>query len=186
MQDYALSVPALRLLLPDELNLLQDHLLRLSKLSRIMRFGRPVSDAFITDYCFQITSQDCAVYGAFYGGVMRGSAEIRFLSDGDAREAELIFSVEDDWQNAGLGSVLMTCAMSAARSSAINKLYLMCLRENYSMRRVLAKTGSRFEMMTVVKPDQDDPESYGSDVFLTFQLDTARETLGQRRHAFDA
>ena len=179
MHTYTPFVPALRLLQAGEIDLLHKHLLRLSKLSRIMRFGRPVSDAFIDEYCYHLTAENSLIYGVFLQGVLRGSVEIRLMEDSEGPEAELIFSVEDQWQNAGLGSVLMSGAMSAARSAQIDTVYLICLRENYPMRRVLAKTGSSFKMMTFVKPDQDDPETFGSDVFLTFLLDTGRQRAGQ-------
>ncbi len=179
MQDYALSIPTLRMLKPDEMTLLHEHLLRLGKLSRIMRFGRPVTDAFIDEYCYHLTAENSVVYGAFLKGVLRGAVEIRLMEDCATTEVELIFSVEDEWQNAGLGSVLMSGAVSAARGAHIDKVYLICLRENYPMRRVLAKTGSRFQMMTFVKPDQDDPESFGSDVFVTFLLDTGHQRARQ-------
>ncbi len=179
MHSFALSVPQVRMLHAEEISLLREHLLRLGKLSRIMRFGRPVTDVFIDDYCDHLTAENSLILGAFLEGSLRGAVEVRLIEDSNTPEVELVFSVEDQWQNAGLGSVLMSSALSAARSTNICKVYLICLRENYPMRRVLAKTGTKFKMMTFVKPDEDDPESYGSDVFVTFLLDTGQPNARQ-------
>ncbi len=151
MQEYDSCVPVIRQLKCDEMSLLHTHLLRLGQLSRTMRFNRPVSDQFIEEYCFHITSENCAVYGLFLQGVLRGSVEIRFRTVSDASEAELTLSVEDLWQKAGLGTVLVADAFSTARTMEITKVCLVCLRENYPMRRVLAKTAARFRTMTSVR-----------------------------------
>lgn len=48
------------------------------------------------------------------------------------------------------------------------------------MRRVVEKTSSRFEMMTFVKPDEDDPETYGGDVCVTILLEPAHDDVRAR------
>ncbi|HXW21676.1 MAG TPA: GNAT family N-acetyltransferase, partial [Rhodomicrobium sp.] len=55
----------------------RDHLLRLDRESRRLRFGMAVSEAFIIDYASRLDEMKCLVYGFFVDGEIRAAAEMR-------------------------------------------------------------------------------------------------------------
>ena len=55
MSDQQSSVGSVRKLWPTETEKFRDHLLRLDKESRRLRFAHAVSDAFIEDYASRMT-----------------------------------------------------------------------------------------------------------------------------------
>src|SRR5262245_6717893 len=79
----------------------RDHLLRLDRESRRMRFGMAVSDAFISDYASRSGEMKGIVYGFFVDGQMRAAAEMRQLGETWSTDAEGAFSVEPEYQNRG-------------------------------------------------------------------------------------
>ena len=60
----------------------RDHLLRLDRESRRMRFGMAVNDDFIGDYASRIGGTKGVVYGYFADGEMRAAAELCLIGDG--------------------------------------------------------------------------------------------------------
>ena len=65
----------------------RDHLLRLDRDSRRMRFGMAVSDAFIIDYSSRLNEMRCVVYGFFVGNEIRAAAEMRHIGDSWSSDA---------------------------------------------------------------------------------------------------
>ena len=59
----------------------RDHLLRLDRDSRRLRFGMAVSDAFIKDYASRLNEMKCIVYGFFVGHELRAAAEMRQIGE---------------------------------------------------------------------------------------------------------
>ena len=100
---------------PTETGKFRDHLLRLDKESRRMRFAHSVSDAFIDEYARRMTQYGSLVYGHLVDGNVRGAAELRRLGDTWGEEAEAAFSVERPYQNHGVGTELMGRVVRAAR-----------------------------------------------------------------------
>lgn len=117
----------------------RDHLLRLDRDSRRMRFGMAVSDAFIADYASRIGEMKCLVYGFFVDGEIRAAAEMRQIGDSWSTDAEGAFSVEQDFQNRGIGTDLLGRIIRAARNRNILRLYMNCLAENHKMQRICRK-----------------------------------------------
>ncbi len=117
----------------------RDHLLRLDKDSRRMRFGMAVSDSFITDYASRTGEMNCLVYGLFFDNQMRAAAEIRLIGDSWASDAEGAFSVEPEYQNRGFGTELLGRIIRAARNRGVRRLYMNCLAENHKMQRICRK-----------------------------------------------
>lgn len=128
-----------RKLWPSEVEQVRAHFQRLDQSSLHMRFGRAVSQAFLDDYCANMFGLSSVVFGAFVDGELRGVAELRMLFDSWPLEAELAFSVEQKWQDSGIGTDLMSRVLLAARNRGIAKLYMICLRENHRMRRIALK-----------------------------------------------
>ena len=117
----------------------RDHLLRLDRESRRMRFGLAVSDAFITDYASRTGEMKCIVYGCFVDGQMRAAAEMRQIGEDWSTDAEGAFSVEHDYQNRGIGTEMLGRIIRAARNRGVSRLYMNCLAENHKMQRICRK-----------------------------------------------
>ncbi|MGO9545494.1 MAG: GNAT family N-acetyltransferase [Rhodomicrobium sp.] len=117
----------------------RDHLLRLDRDSRRMRFGMAVSDDFITSYASRAAEMGCLVYGFYADGEMHAAAELRQIGDSWAADAEGAFSVERDYQNRGIGSELLGRIIRAARNRNVQRLYMNCLAENHKMQRLCRK-----------------------------------------------
>jgi GNAT superfamily N-acetyltransferase len=117
----------------------RDHLLRLDRESRRMRFGMAVSDAFIIDYALRIGEMKCLVYGFFVDGQMRAAAEMRQIGESWSTDAEGAFSVEPEYQNRGIGTEMLGRIIRAARNRGVSRLYMNCLAENHKMQRICRK-----------------------------------------------
>ncbi len=142
----------IRKLWPTEGNKFPDHLFRLDRDSRRMRFAHGVSDAFIDDYAARIGDMGSIVYGFFLDGELRAAAELRKLGETWGREAEAAFSVEQAWQSKGIGQELMGRVIRAARNRGVHHLYMSCLAENAKMQTIARKHAAtlRFEYGEVV------------------------------------
>lgn len=143
---------SIRRLWPAETHVLRDHLLRLDKDSRRMRFAHGVSDSFIEDYAARTNDMESVIYGYFAGGEARAVAELRKLADSWGPEAEAAFSVEKTYQDQGLGSDLMGRVIRAARNRGVHRLFMSCLAENGKMQAIARKYEAelRFEHGEVV------------------------------------
>lgn len=117
----------------------RDHLLRLDPESRARRFSGGVSDAYIRNYVDTSMWLDALVHGFFMNGTLRGAAELRPLGGRFVREAEAAFSVEQDWQSHGVGSLLLERTLLAARNRGIAHLHMSCLADNHRMQQLARK-----------------------------------------------
>jgi RimJ/RimL family protein N-acetyltransferase len=142
----------MRKLWPTEADRFRDHLLRLDKENRRLRFAHFVSDAFIEDYASRMAEFGSVVYGYTLEGRVRAAAELRRLGDAWGEEAEAAFSVEKAYQDQGIGTELMGRVVRAARNRGIRRLYMSCLAENSKMQAIARKHEAdlRFEYGEVV------------------------------------
>lgn len=118
---------------------LQAHLLRLDPESRRMRFGTPVTDYFIEHYAQNALGSHSISHGYFVDGVLRGVAELRGFRAVTGGEAEAAFSVENDFQNKGIGTELFGRTVLAARNRGISKLFVNFLSQNARMQAIAKK-----------------------------------------------
>ena len=141
-----------RKLLPSETEVFRDHLLRLDKDSRRLRFAHAVADCFIEDYAARMNDMGGIVFGFFTGGQMVAAAELRKLGNLWGREAEAAFSVEKLHQDLGIGNLLMGRVIQAARNRGVQLLYMSCLADNARMQKIARKHEAelRFEYGEVV------------------------------------
>jgi RimJ/RimL family protein N-acetyltransferase len=139
MSEYRILGGNIRKIWPTEADKFRDHLLRLDKSSRRMRFAHAVSDSFIEDYAAHIGDHGSIVYAFFVDGEIRAVAELRKLSDVWGQEAEAAFSVETTHQDQGIGSELMGRVIRAARNRGVQRLYMSCLAENGKMQAIARK-----------------------------------------------
>jgi RimJ/RimL family protein N-acetyltransferase len=166
MSEHKADEGIVRRLWPTETDRFRDHLLRLDKESRRMRFAHAVTDAFIEEYASRMSEFGSLVYGHIVDGKVRGAAELRRLGDAWGREAEAAFSVEKAWQDRGVGTELMGRVVRAARNRAIRRLYMSCLAENDRMRSIARKHEAvlRFEYGEVIGEILPEHPSYFSQV----------------------
>ena len=155
---------SIRKLWPTDTDKFRDHLLRLDKTNRRMRFAHGVSDAFIEDYASRMAEMGGVVYGYFDGEEVRAAAELKKLGDVWGREAEAAFSVERPLQEQGIGSELMGLVIRAARNRGIQHLCVSCLAENGKMRAIARKYEAelRFEYGEVIGEIVPDGPNYFS------------------------
>ncbi len=81
MSEHRILGGSIRKLWPTESDRFRDHLLRLDKDARRLRFAHGVSDSFIADYAKRMTEMGSIVFGYFVDGEMHGAAELRKLGD---------------------------------------------------------------------------------------------------------
>jgi RimJ/RimL family protein N-acetyltransferase len=128
-----------RKLWPKESAKFRDHLLRLDKTSRRMRFAHGVSDSFIEDYASRMGDHGSIVFAYFDGREVRAAAELKKLGDTWGREAEAAFSVEKAYQEHGIGTELMGRVIRTARNRGVQLLFMSCLAENAKMQAIARK-----------------------------------------------
>jgi GNAT superfamily N-acetyltransferase len=130
----------------------REHLLRLDPESRRSRFGSPVNEFFISNYASRALGPGSVVHGFLDKGVLRAAAELRPFGRGFPAEAEAAFSVEDNFQNNGIGSALLERTILAAKNRGIRTIYMSCLAENRRMQAIAKKYEAdlRFEADEVV------------------------------------
>lgn len=152
MSDHKNFGGSIRKLWPQETDKFRDHLLRLDKDSRRMRFAHGVSDTFIGDYASRMCDLGSIVYGYFADGEVRAAAELRKLGDTWGKEAEAAFSVEKAYQEKGIGTELMGRVIRSARNRGVHHLYMSCLSENGKMQAIARKHEAdlRFEYGEVI------------------------------------
>jgi RimJ/RimL family protein N-acetyltransferase len=152
MDVHEPPVGTIRKLWPAEATKFRDHLLRLDKASRRMRFAHGVSDAFIEDYAARMADMDGIVYGFFEGEDVRAAAELKKLGDTWGREAEAAFSVEQPLQEHGIGTEMMGRVIRAARNRGVQHLCLSCLADNSKMQAIARhyEADLRFEYGEVI------------------------------------
>ncbi len=141
-----------RKLWPHEWERFRDHLLRLDKDSRRLRFAHAVADSFIEEYATRMSDMGGLVVVALIDGEVRAAAELRKLGDMWGREAEAAFSVERQYQDRGLGTELMGRVIRAARNRGVQLVYMSCLAENARMRTIAQRFEAelRFEYGDVI------------------------------------
>lgn len=152
MSEHRLTGGTIRKLWPSETDKFRDHLLRLDKDSRRMRFAHGVSDSFIEDYAHRMTDMGSIVFGYVVDCEVHAAAELRKLGDSWGHEAEAAFSVEKAYQERGIGSELMGRVIRAARNRGVQMLYMSCLAENAKIQAIARKHDAdlKFEYGEVV------------------------------------
>lgn len=142
----------IRKLWPSETDKFRDHLLRLDKSTRRMRFAHAVSDSFVEDYASHMSDQGSIVYAYVEHHEVRAVAELKKLGDTWGQEAEAAFSVEAGYQDKGIGTELMGRVIRAARNRGVHHLYMSCLAENRKMQNIAKKFEAdlRFEYGEVI------------------------------------
>lgn len=122
----------------------RDHLLRLDPDSRRTRFSGTVADEFIAKHAATAGDFGVVVHGFFVEGALRGAAELRPLGTLFKHEAEAAFSIEQEWQSHGVGTVLLERTLLSARNRGIKSLRMDCLAHNRRMQQLARKFEAEF------------------------------------------
>jgi RimJ/RimL family protein N-acetyltransferase len=146
----------------------RDHLLRLDRESRRMRFGMAVDDNFIRKYAERTGQFQSVIYGFFVERDMCAAAELRMIGESWHGDAEAAFSVERQYQDSGVGTELLGRIIVAARNRGVDRLYMNCLAENRKMQRVAKKYEAELyfdhgEVVGQLKPAYPTPLSLWSE-----------------------
>lgn len=152
MSGLKVSGGTIRKLWPTETKKFRDHLMRLDKEARHARFAHSVSDEFVADYADRMNDMGSIVFGFIVDGKVHAAAELRKLGDSWGRDAEAAFSVESDYQEAGIGTELMGRIIRCARNRGVQHLYMSCLARNKKMQAIARKYQAelRFEIGEVI------------------------------------
>ena len=160
----------IRKLMPLETDKFCEHLLRLDKTSRRMRFAHAVSDGFVADYASHMLDQGAIVYAYFEGDEVRACAELRKIGDAWGQTAEAAFSVETPYQQQGIGTELLGRVIRSARNRGVRHLVMSCLADNAKMQAVARhhEADLRFEAGEVIGeiiPQSANPMSIFAEAF---------------------
>ncbi|WP_448191164.1 GNAT family N-acetyltransferase [Azospirillum sp. sgz301742] len=138
-------MPVYRKLLPAEHHRYPGHLLRLDRTDRYARFTGTVSDAVIERHGDTLDWRRTIVVGGFHQGELRGAVELctdRMLWPHDA---ELAMSIEKPFQEQGMGTAMVRCALTIARNRGIERVHMLCLADNRRMRALASRFGGTME-----------------------------------------
>lgn len=124
-----------RPLLPAEAARYTAHLLRLSSSDRRARFMGGLSDDAVRAHVGRIDWRQAIVLVAIVGGEVRGAVELRHAGT----RTELAISVEAEWQNQGLGGMLVRRAFTMARNRGLCGVEFYCLGDNHRMLRIAGR-----------------------------------------------
>lgn len=138
------ALGTIRELSVSEQGLHRDHLLRLDADSRRDRFNGVVDDAFIEAYSQRCFAGRTRVF-AFVDrrGLVRGAGELHAPTP-PGEPAEIAFSVEDGFKNAGIGTRLFEAVLAAARYQRFPELRITSSAANQAMRSLAGKFGAVF------------------------------------------
>lgn len=129
----------IRTLLPNEFDLLKEHLLRLDAEDRFRRFAGHSDDATVARHVEQIDHFRTTVVAWIEDGRLRGAAELMRLNTPAAERGEIAVTVEKDRQDQGIGTELLRRALTIARNRGIEQILMVCLPENGKMRHLADK-----------------------------------------------
>ena len=115
---------------PSERAKVRDHLLRLDRDDRLLRFGGYASAAQITAYCDRLDWSRGLIVGYVIGSKVRSIGELKLLGADWPRAAELAVSVERRFQNRGIGTALMRRLVLVARNRLNERIHMLCLMDN--------------------------------------------------------
>jgi RimJ/RimL family protein N-acetyltransferase len=165
MSEHRFLGGHIRKLWSTEADKFRDHLFRLDDESRRMRFTHGVSDDVVDHYASRVIKRmkgmGAIIYGYFCANEVHAAAELHKVGATRSSHAEAAFSVEEAYQNKGIGTELMGRIIRAARNRSVEHLYISCLAENAKMQAIARKHAAhlRFEpgevIADIIPPEPD-------------------------------
>lgn len=96
-------------------------------------------------YLFEVDYADHFVWVMTDGPDGPVVADARFVRDeADSSTAEVAFTVGDDYQGRGIGTLLMNALVVAASYDGVRRFTARVLTDNYAMRRILDRFGAQW------------------------------------------
>lgn len=114
----------------------------------------------LLEYLFEVDYTDHFVWVLTEGALGPVIADARFVREGhDATTAEVAFTVGDDYQGRGIGTLLMGALVVSAGYVGVQRFSARVLSDNYAMRRILDRLGATWqrEDLGVVVTEVDVP-----------------------------
>lgn len=121
--------------------LICDHLKRLSKEERQLRFFSSVSDDFIERYVESSTKDDSFWIVTNSPDMTQVIAALHVAFDKSGESAEFGFSVEKEYTGNGIGTKLVDVAVLVLKSTKTKRVVLNCLSENKAVQAICNKLG---------------------------------------------
>jgi len=119
-----------RILLPNEFDLYQTHVMNLDSQSRFCRFGGYLNDGAVKAYLDNLKYTQNIIIGHFDNNQLAGAALISFDSLFKKEICELALSVDQSYRKRGLGKKLFKRAMLWACNLGFKKIHIQCLQQN--------------------------------------------------------
>ncbi|MEO1328151.1 MAG: GNAT family N-acetyltransferase [Pseudomonadota bacterium] len=171
-----------------EADLYYEHLKRLGREDRRLRFHRAMSDDGLrlhVDRAFEHDKKPNGlvhVIGWFLDAELRGAAEVAVYETPDGPEAEAAFAVEEDYRGQGVGRELMRRSALYARNRGAGVLHIATERDNRAMLKLAMGSGAVFEISAA---DADGVLRTEPRSVFSLLLETAEEDLGVAHWAWD-
>lgn len=131
---------AIRRLEPSEAALFLDHLHELAFDDFRDRFNGVVNDSWLVGYIAR-SLRDAIVLGAFHGDHLVAVAELHCKGAAPG-VGESAFSVASSWRRKGIGTLLITALLEAARESGVHTVIVETGPQNVAMRELARKFGA--------------------------------------------
>ncbi|MGV0812004.1 GNAT family N-acetyltransferase [Mycolicibacterium boenickei] len=97
----------------------------------------------LLEYLFEVDYADHFVWVMTEGALGPVVADARVVREGhDATTAEVAFTVGDDYQGRGIGTLLMDALVVSANYLGIQRINARVLSDNYAMRRIMDRLGA--------------------------------------------
>lgn len=114
----------------------------------------------LLEYLFEVDYADHFVWVLTEGALGPVIADARFVREGhDSTTAEVAFTVGDDYQGRGIGTLLMGALIVSAGYVGVQRFSARVLSDNYAMRKILDRLGATWqrEDLGVVVTEVDVP-----------------------------
>lgn len=140
---------------PEDAEIVQDFVRNLSQESRYMRFMQALRE-LTPDMLVRLTQIDYDRDMAFVALSEQGDevskiGVVRYSINPDHNSCEFALAISDQWQNRGLGGLLMQTIMDAARAKGLRTIEGEVLTNNSNMLRLMKRLG--FERQTSTMDD---------------------------------
>lgn len=123
------------------------HFNNLNPETLLSRFGTPIQPDRLQTYIDTMFDTAAIVFGAFPDSQLRGVGELRRLPESRNQIAEAAFTVEEPWQDKGIGDALLSRIITAAQNRGIREVHMLCLATNQKMRRLALRHKAELDLV---------------------------------------
>ena len=135
----------MRKLLSSEAGKLRDHLGRLTREQRSLRFMGALDDDVVAEHCERLNWFRAVVIGYFGAGELRGAAELQVAGDRFPTLYEVAITVETGWQDRGVATELLRRVLVIATNRSARGVRLKCIGDNHRIQHIAQKFGAQLD-----------------------------------------